>query len=531
MLELRPYQKQAVDHVTAMLFERGNSLIVAGTGAGKTIMLAAAIGRFFDSFRAVKKRSPHVLVLVHRNEIHTQNHQKFSMVCPNIAASELTAERKSLHGYVHFGMVQTVANLMPELERAGSYFDLIVIDEAHHAAASTYEAIITQNAKGRPGAALLGVTATPNRGDKLPLIHLFDNYYQITTRFLIDAHYLVRPTFVDVTPEFKTENGTESGHLSKNCKNDAHGNILLDRLIQVFFERKEPGKSIIFAPSHAFCKRIYNRLTERGRHPAYLSPELDEAARRAEFERFEKGDSDELINVDICTEGYDFPPLRNLVDFDTNGTHSQWVQKVGRVLRTTPGKTGCTVIDFGGNIGLYPDGVETTVALEGAVCKEKGEKLCEADLFIEEAPEGIGAKAVQTVWQTTAPMVSENDFTYTPYHTAAGFETVHDADYGIVFVACGATRDCIIIPSNDTFLLFFGNKKQMKYVKSGDFNELMTSAAEYCDVLSPCGRAVSPMQVRLLAPEYPTQTLTWEGANCCICWKMWKNSLKEVTAT
>lgn len=529
MLRLRPYQEQAKNHAANMLFERGNSLIVAGTGAGKTIMLAAVIGSFYDSFISLHRRRPHILVLVHRNEIHAQNHKKFSLVRPNIAVSEITAERKSLHGHVHFGMVQTVANIMPELERAGSFFDLIVIDEAHHAAASTYEAIITQNAKGKPNAALLGVTATPNRGDELPLIHLFDNYYQITTRFLIDAHYLVRPTFLDLTPEFITENGTEAGHLSRNCRNDTQGDKMLEHLVDVFLTRKEEGKSILFAPSHAFCRRIYDVLLSRGRHPAYLSPELDEASRRAELERFENGDSDELINVDICTEGYDFPPLRNLADFDTNGTHGQWVQKVGRVLRTFPGKTSCTVLDFGGNIGLYPDGVETTVALEGAVCKEKGEKLCEADLF-EEAPEEPMPKAVQMGICQSAEVLFEKDEAYTPYHMAAGFESVHDSDFGIVFVACGKTKDCIIVPFGTEYVLFLGDKAQMKREASGDFSELMTRGVTHCDPAPPCGRAVSALQVRLLAPEYPTHTLTWEGANCCICWKAWKDTVrKELT--
>ena len=66
-MQLRPYQDKAVSHATDMLFERGNSLIVAGTGAGKTIMLAAVIGRFINGFYAIHGKKPHVLVLVHRN--------------------------------------------------------------------------------------------------------------------------------------------------------------------------------------------------------------------------------------------------------------------------------------------------------------------------------------------------------------------------------------------------------------------------------------------------------------------------------
>ena len=93
-MKLYPYQEQAVTHAVSMLSERGNSLIVAGTGAGKTIMMAACIGRFFNGFRSENKRNPHVLVLVHRTEIHTQNHSKFSLVCPNIPTSEITAQKK-----------------------------------------------------------------------------------------------------------------------------------------------------------------------------------------------------------------------------------------------------------------------------------------------------------------------------------------------------------------------------------------------------------------------------------------------------
>ena len=347
-MKLRPYQENAVTHALQMLEERGNSLIVAGTGAGKTIMMAGAIGRYFKGFRAVKKRSPHILVLVHRTEIHTQNHSKFSLVCPDIATSEITASRKSLKGFIHFGMVQTVVNLLPELEKSKSYFDLIVIDEAHHAAASTYEQIIEWNKSGNPDTELLGVTATPNRGDKMPLIHLFDNFYQITSKFLIDSHYLVRPKFLDLSPTFEGKGVIEKGHLAKNCKNDLSGIALINKLCNDFLSHKEDGKSIIFAPSHEFCERIYDRLKELGRNPAYLGLNLDDVSRKAELEKFEKGDSEELINVDICTEGYDFPPLRNLVDFDTNGTHSQWVQKVGRVLRTE--KYGHVLEVFGADI-------------------------------------------------------------------------------------------------------------------------------------------------------------------------------------
>lgn len=518
-INLYPYQEEAVQNAVTMLTERGNSLIVAGTGAGKTIMMAAAIGRFFNGFYAMNKRKPHVLVLVHRTEIHGQNHAKFSGVCPEIATSEITASRKSLHGYVHFGMVQTVANLLSEFQEAGSFFDLVVIDEAHHAKASTYEEIIAWNRNGNPNSALLGVTATPNRGDKLPLVHLFDNYNQITTKFLIDSHYLVRPRFVDCSPTFLLADGAqEKGHLAKNCLLDADGFGFVQTLCEVYLEEKEPGKSIIFAPNHGFCLAIQQALQKMGRNPAYLALGLDDIARKEELERFETGDCEELINVDICTEGYDFPVLRNVVEFDSNGTHGQWVQKVGRVLRTAPGKTTCTVIDFGGNVDLYPQGVETDVDLDGVFKKPKGNKLTEEDFFRERKE------------KQSAAYVTEDAARYTPYHTPPGFETVSDKDFGIVFVACGKARDCIIICHKDGYALFLGDKQSMVRNMEGTFHDCVSAGTEHVGCLSELRedkREIGRLQIRLLAPEYPTTALTWYGANCCICWKTWRDSVSK----
>ena len=517
-MKLRPYQEAAVKHALSMLTERKNSRIVAGTGAGKTVMLSDVIGKFFNGFRAVNKRSPHILVLVHRKEIHTQNKNTFECINPEIATSEIIAERKSINGYVHFGMVQTVANVIPEFIKSGVCFDLIVIDEAHHSVASTYEDIISSNLKLNPKSSLLGVTATPNRGDEMPLAHLFDNYYQVTTKFLIDSHFLVRPKFIDLSPVFGVGLMVEKGHLAKNCKNDLEGEILINELCDKYLQAKEPGKTVIFAPSHEFCERVYDRLKALGRDPAYLRSNIDEDSRRAELEKFEEGDKcEELINVDICTEGYDFPPLRNLVDFDTNGTHGQWVQKVGRVLRLAPDKLSCTVIDFGGNIDLYPDGIDSTVNLDGAIKKGVGQHLTERDFYRQDNED-----------KGTAEVVGIYDKVYTPYHLPKGFESVSDKDFGIVFVACGKAVDCIIVPDGDDYVLYESNKIELGDAPFvGDFDSCMKEALEdlHNEEFDDCDKPIGKMQIKLLAPEYPTTALSWYGANCCICWKTWKRAL------
>ena len=516
-IDLRPYQDKAVSFVVDNLFKEKNSLIVAGTGAGKTIMLSETIKRFTTAFKSKFDRFPHTLVLVHRTEIHYQNLTKFKWVAPSIPTSEIVANRKSVHGLVHFGMVQTVANLLDKMPA----FDLIVVDEAHHSMASTYLNIINNNKeKSKNETYVFGVSATPNRGDKLPLIELFNNFYQITTKFLIDSHYLVRPRFIDLSPTF----GDEKGHISKNVNWDTFDGLdLIDRLVDEYIKNKEPGKAIIFAPNHKICEMISNNLKSKGRNPAYLGNNISDDDRAREIDRFERGDAEELINVDIATEGYDFPELRNVVDFDTNGNETQWIQKVGRGLRIAPGKTGCTVIDFGGNLNLYPD-VEVSVNLEGEFKAQKGSRLSTEDFFIKRENKKEKEQAVFTEKEE-----------YKPYSLPIGWESLNDDDIGIVYSLSGSNRDAIVLKDKerDMFVLFITDKTSIKKWLYSDFNECILQGDNYVKESSSAvwedNRLISKMQIKKLAPKYPTMTLTWHSANCFICWETWrKEVLNEI---
>lgn len=512
MIKLRPYQDKAVAFAIDNLFTAKNSLIVAGTGAGKTIMLSETIRCFTTAYKSKFDRFPHTLVLVHRNEIHNQNLSKFQMVAPNIPTSEIVSSRKSIHGIVHFGMVQTVMNMIDDLPA----FDLIVVDEAHHSMASSYLNIINKNKEkqeskeSKENTYILGVSATPNRGDKVPLIDLFDNYYQITTKYLIDSHYLVRPKFIDLSPKF----GQEIGHIAKNVdweKIDALE--LINTLVDQYLEHKEPGKSIIFAPNHKICQLIKNALEIKGREPAYLGNNISDEERACELEKFEKGNAEELINVDIATEGYDYPELRNVVDFDTNGNETQWIQKVGRGLRIASGKTGCTVIDFGGNLQLYPD-VEVNVNLEGEFKASKGTKLKSEDFFVRKSEKP----------KEQAEYKEKQEFT--PYSHPIGWESLNDEEVGIVYSISGSNRDAIIVKTEEQFTLFTGNKTQINKVMVGTFNECISQGDQYVKETSAEvwneERLISKMQIKKLSPKYPTMTLTWHSANCIICWECWR---------
>ena len=165
-MRLRPRQKTFVERSVAALASRGNTLGVAPTGAGKTIMLSAVTGEMIgDGAKAC--------VLAHRDELTAQNRAKFQRVVPGVATSVIDATEKSWGGQVAFAMVPTLArasNLadMPRL-------DLLVVDEAHHAVADSYRRIIDRVREANPDARIFGVTATPNRGDRKGLREVFDN--------------------------------------------------------------------------------------------------------------------------------------------------------------------------------------------------------------------------------------------------------------------------------------------------------------------------------------------------------------------
>ena len=163
---LRPYQEVAVSDACKALDKHGNTIVVAPTGAGKTIMLSALVGKRH-------KEGKKILVIQHRDELVEQNSAKFKKVNPYITTSIVNGTVKHWDGDAVFSMVQTVSrenNL-----RARPKFDMVVIDEAHHAAAPTYRRVIDAVLEDNDKAEIVGFTATPNRGDGKALRSVFTN--------------------------------------------------------------------------------------------------------------------------------------------------------------------------------------------------------------------------------------------------------------------------------------------------------------------------------------------------------------------
>jgi len=354
---LRDYQKECVEKCVVALKDHGNTVAVAPTGSGKTIILSAIIKEILKEYSNYK-----VLVLAHRNELIAQNREKFLKVHPDASTSIVNGSNKDWSGQVVFAMEQTVTrenNLcnMPKI-------DLFVIDEAHHAPADGYVRIINRAKELNDKLLLLGVTATPNRGDKIGLGLVFDNYaYQIDIKTLICSGHLVRPrTYVGISEqsEFAREQLEKLKTNNLGEYNESEVAAILDTeainedVVKYWNEYASDRKTVVFCSTIAHARNVANSFNKKGIMAAIITGETSQEHRQLIFQRMNEGAIQVLVNVAVLTEGWDYPPIACVVLLRMTSFKSTMIQMVGRGLRTVdqreyPGliKTDCVILDFG----------------------------------------------------------------------------------------------------------------------------------------------------------------------------------------
>ena len=365
---LRPRQSLLVQRTLDALSRHGNTLAVAPTGSGKTIMLSAVAGSLLAETGAK------ACILAHRTELTEQNRQKFARVNPGLGTSIFDAGQKSWAGNATFAMVQTLsrpANLqqIPEL-------DLLVIDEAHHASSSSYRAVIDQVLARNPRAGICGLTATPNRGDGKGLREVFSNVSdQITLGEMIAAGHLVPPrTFVvDVGAQeaLQQVRRTAIDFDMEQAASILNQSRITDAVIRHWKEKAKDRKTIVFCSTVAHAQNVCEAWNAQGVHTVCIHGELSDAERAQRLAEYETGCAQVVVNVAVLTEGYDYPPTSCVVLLRPSSFQSTFIQMVGRGLRTVnpeefPGiiKTDCIVLDFG-TASLMHGTLEQDIHLDG----------------------------------------------------------------------------------------------------------------------------------------------------------------------
>ena len=365
---LRPRQKTFVERSARALEEHGNTLGVAPTGSGKTLMLSGVVGQMLAGSDAK------ACVLAHRDELTAQNVLKFAKVNPALSTSIVDARTKSWRGRTTFAMVPTLARAA-NLE-AMPALDLVVVDEAHHAAAESYRRIIDRARERNPNVRIYGVTATPNRGDKKGLRPVFSNVAdQILLGELIGSGHLVRPrTFViDVGTQeaLKQVRRTVDDFDMKAVDAIMNQRPITEAVIGHWREKAGDRQTVVFCSTVDHARNVRDAFAGAGVAAGMVWHEMGAAERRTALAAYRRGETRVMVNVAVLTEGWDHPPTSCVVLLRPSSYKSTLIQMVGRGLRVVdpaefPGvvKVDCIVLDFGTS-SLIHGCLEQDVDLDG----------------------------------------------------------------------------------------------------------------------------------------------------------------------
>lgn len=365
---LRPRQKMFVERSLAALGEHGNTLGVAPTGSGKTIMLSAAVGAMLGE--AAEK----ALILQHRDELTAQNVLRFAKVNPEVRTSVVDASSKSWRGQATFAMVPTLARA-PNLRRMPPV-DLLVVDEAHHAAADSYRRIVDTARERNPAVAIYGLTATPNRGDRKGLRSVFSNLAdQIRLGELVRSGHLVPPrTFVidvGVQDQLREVRRTADDYDMHAVDRIMNRTPVTEAVVRHWREKAGERQTVVFCSTVDHARNVRAAFAAADVAAVMVHGGMPDGERRAALTAYAKGEARVVVNVAVLTEGWDHQPTSCVILLRPSSHKSTMIQMIGRGLRTVdptlhPGlvKTDCIVLDFGIST-LQHGSLEQDVDLDG----------------------------------------------------------------------------------------------------------------------------------------------------------------------
>lgn len=356
-LTLRPYQLDALDRVQAA--ERRGvraQLGVAATGLGKTVMFCALAERL-----AVR-----TLILAHRDELIEQAAAKVREVWPTADVGIVKADRNEVRSQVVVASVQTLARSKRLAELVAPFssegltllgraapFGLVVVDEAHHAAADSYRRILdVLDAGADDGPLLLGVTATPDRGDGKGLDDLFaevtfayDLLWGIRSGYLCDLRGIrVRLDRLDMS-SVKVTGGDYAAGSAGRALEDAGAP---EMIVAAWLEHALGRRTLVFTPTVALAEDVRDEFARVGVRAGMVSGATPLDERRRILAAYSAGELDVLANCAVLTEGYDEPRTDCVVIARPTKSRALYTQMVGRGTRRHPDKDDCLVLDVVG---------------------------------------------------------------------------------------------------------------------------------------------------------------------------------------
>ncbi|WP_066174436.1 DEAD/DEAH box helicase family protein [Bacillus marinisedimentorum] len=337
-IEPRPAQKEALEALNSTIEEDYNrAMVVMATGLGKTYLAAFWAKKF--------KR---VLFIAHREEILHQAHKSFNRIIPDRTYGIYNGRIKEGSADTIFASIYTLsmkehlANFPPD------HFDLIIVDEFHHAAAKSYERVLNHF---KPQF-LLGITATPDRMDGKDVYAICDGNVAFQMHF-IEA---IQHGWLAPFHYYGVYDGTDYSQITWLGTKYDQAELLAaqlrdetaENIIQAWYKHKQT-RTIGFCSSIKQAQFLSDYFNRKGYQTISLHSQTVDIGRSEAIQKLEKGEIDVIFTVDLFNEGVDIPPVDTLLFVRPTESLTVFTQQVGRGLRLHDGKQHCTIIDLIGN--------------------------------------------------------------------------------------------------------------------------------------------------------------------------------------
>lgn len=325
-MELRPYQQEAKESIFEE-WDKGvkKTLLVLPTGCGKTIVFAKVT-------EECVRQGKRVLIMAHRGELLEQASDKIEKATGLGSALE-KAEHTCIGSWfrVVVGSVQTLQNVNRLKKFSTDYFDTIIIDEAHHCLSDSYQRVLQYFSD----AEVLGVTATPDRGDMRNLVQYFESLaYEYTLPMAIKQGYLCPIKAMTIPLDIDLSSvSMQSGDFKASDIDTA----LDPYLYQIAQEMKKycmDRKTVVFLPLVKTSQKFRDILNSEGFHAAECNGSTQ--ARKEILDDFENGKYNVLCNSMLLTEGWDCPSVDCVIVLRPTKVRGLYCQMVGRGTRLSP---------------------------------------------------------------------------------------------------------------------------------------------------------------------------------------------------
>jgi superfamily II DNA or RNA helicase len=338
----RPYQQEAVAALLAAA-RRGvqRPLLVLPTGTGKTIVFALL----------VQQRCGRALILAHRDELIHQAVDKLQLVAPDLAIGVVQGEEDAHDAPTVVASVQTLSR-RERLARLVPDFQTIVIDEAHHAPAPSYQRILTHCRAGQAdGPLVVGVTATPERGDHQSLRPVFEEIvYQKSLVEMMQAGYLadLRAIQVLLQADFDALHTRRGDFVAAELDALLFAANAPAQVLAAFQAHAATRKALLFTPTVATAYAMAATFAAAGIPAEALDGTTPLEARRALLQRWRSGATQVVANCAVLTEGFDEPSIDCVIVARPTQSRLLYQQMLGRGTRPYPGKADCLILDVVG---------------------------------------------------------------------------------------------------------------------------------------------------------------------------------------